>query len=127
MKKLFQITYEILMFFSQLTGFSYKEINIIVWFIIIPLSWAYLIDKIYKFNYLKIITAIVISLTLLFIDDFTVFSNWLFDISADFLRSFNVVGSNYVASSVIVCVLIPIVIYFVLIKKAFFKKNKKII
>ncbi|WP_055436745.1 hypothetical protein [Lacinutrix algicola] len=125
MKDAFKITYEILMYLSRLTGFSYKEINIIVWFIIIPLSWAYLIDKIYKFNYLKIVTSIIISLTLLFTDDFTVFSNWLFDISADFLRSFNVVGSNYIASSVIICVLIPIVIYFVLIKKAFFKKNKK--
>ncbi|WP_299253757.1 hypothetical protein [uncultured Lacinutrix sp.] len=125
MKKLFEITYEILMFLSRTTGFSYKEINIIVWFILIPFSWAFLIDKIYKFNYIKIISIIVISLTLLFINDFTVFSNWLFDISADFLRSFDSVGSNYTASSVIICVFIPIVIYFLLIKKAYFFKHHK--
>ncbi|WP_055446408.1 hypothetical protein [Lacinutrix mariniflava] len=123
MKKLFEITYEILMFLSRVTSFSYKEINIIVWFLLIPLSWAFLIDKIYKFNYIKIISIITIAITLLFIKDFTLFSNWLFDISADFLRSFDFIGSNYVMSSVIICVLIPIVIYFVLIKKAFFLKH----
>ena len=123
MKKLFEITYEILMFLSRVTGFSYKEINIIVWFLLIPMSWAFLIDKIYKFNYIKIISIITIAITLLFIKDFTLFSNWLFDISADFLRSFDFIGSNYVMSSVIICVLIPIVIYFVLIKKAFFLKH----
>ena len=123
MKKLFEITYEILMFLSRVTSFSYKEINIIVWFLLIPLSWAFLIDKIYKFNYIKIISIITIAITLLFIKDFTLFSNWLFDISADFLRSFDFIGSNYVMSSVIICVLIPIVIYFALIKKAFFLKH----
>ena len=123
MKKLFEITYEILMFLSRVTSFSYKEINIIVWFLLIPLSWAFLIDKIYKFNYFKIISIITIAITLLFIKDFTLFSNWLFDISADFLRSFDFIGSNYVMSSVIICVLIPIVIYFALIKKAFFLKH----
>lgn len=125
MKKLFEITYEILMFLSRTTGFSYKEINIIVWFILIPLSWAFLIDKIYKFNYIKILSIIVISITLLFINDFTVFSNWLFNISADFLRSFDSLGSNYTASSVIICVFIPIVIYFLLIKKAYYFKDHK--
>ncbi|AUC81815.1 hypothetical protein [Lacinutrix sp. Bg11-31] len=125
MKKLFDITFEILMFLSRATGFSYKEINIIVWFILIPLSWAFLIDKIYKFNYIKIISIIVISITLLFINDFTVFSNWLFDISADFLKGFDSVGSNYTASSVIICVFIPIAIYFLLIKKAYFFKHHK--
>ena len=125
MKKLFEITYEILMFLSRTTGFSYKEINIIVWFILIPLSWAFLIDKIYKFNYIKILSIIVISITLLFINDFTVFSNWLFNISANFLRSFDSLGSNYTASSVIICVFIPIVIYFLLIKKAYYFKYHK--
>ena len=75
MNKLLEITYEVLMFRSRLTGFSYKEINIIVWFLITPLSWAFLIDKIYKFNYIKITTITIISLTLLFINNFTNFSN----------------------------------------------------
>lgn len=125
MKKLFELTYEALMLLSRVSGFTYKEINIIVWFLIIPISWAFLIDKIYKFNYIKIISLITISITLLFINDFTAFSNWLFDISASFLRGFDSVGSNYIASSVIICLLIPIIIYIILIKKAFFNKTKK--
>lgn len=124
MKKLFDLTYQFLMFLSQSTGFSYKEINIIVWFIIIPISWSFLIDKIHKFNYLKTISILAIILVLFFINDFTDFSNWLFDKSAEFLRYFDVIGSNYTSSSVIICLLIPVIIYLVLIKKAFFKKNK---
>ena len=125
MKKLFNLTYEILMFLSKTTGFSYKEINIIVWFILIPLSWAFLIDKIYKFNYIKTTTLVIISVMLLLLNDFTEFSNWLFDVSANFLRGFDSIDGNYTASSVIICVFIPIVIYFLLIRKAYFSKLHK--
>jgi len=46
MNKIFDITYKLLIWFSELTGFSYREINIIVWFILIPFSWALFSDKI---------------------------------------------------------------------------------
>lgn len=123
MDSIFKYTYELLMIIVDLTGFTYKEVNIIVWFIIIPLSWMLLLDKIYKQRKLTIIFSIIIVASLLLIPDFTRFSDWLFQKSVDFLNLFNSVGSNYVASSVIICVLIPIVIYIVLIRKAFFIKS----
>jgi len=125
MDTIFNYTYEVLMMISNATGFTYKEINIIVWFIIIPLTWMLLLDKIYKQRKLSIIFTIAIIASLLLIQDFSSFSNWLFQKSVDFLNLFNNVGSNYVASSVIICVLIPIIIYIILIKKAFFRKVTK--
>ncbi|WP_420573312.1 hypothetical protein [Kordia sp.] len=124
METIFQYTYEALMAIANFTGFSYKEINIIVWFIGIPLSWMLLLDKIYQQRKFTIIFSLFVVLSLLVIPDFSSFCNWLFQKSVDFLNLFNDVGSNYVASSVIICVMIPIVIYIVLIRKAFYKKSK---
>jgi len=122
MNTLFEYTYNILLWISEVTGFTYKEINIIIWFMLIPLSWMILIDKIYQQKKCTIIFIGISTASLLLIPDFTKFCNWLFQQAVDFLNLFNTVGSNYVASSVIICVFIPIVIYIVLIWKAFFKK-----
>ena len=113
------------MFLSRITGFSYKEINIIVWFILIPLSWAFLIDKIKGQHYFKIGFTLITIMALLFIRNFSEFSNQLFDASANFLRSFSPIGMDYTEASVIICLLVPLVVYVVLIRKAYFKKNNK--
>nr|WP_321227903.1 hypothetical protein [uncultured Psychroserpens sp.] len=122
MKKIFELTYEFLIFLSRITGFSYKEINIIIWFIIIPMSWLFLIDKIKGKHYFKIGFSAIVILVLLFIKDFSESSNRLFDVSADFLRGFNPVGMNYTEASVIICLLVPLIVSVVLIRKAYFKK-----
>lgn len=123
LKKIFNLVYDVLIFISNLTGFSYKEVNIIIWYIIIPLFWCILIDKIIKRHYLKIAFTLIVVITLLSVKSFSEFSNQLFDASADFLRSFNAVGSNYTTSSVVICVVIPIAISVYLIKKAFKKES----
>ena len=123
MDTIFNYTYEILMAISNYTGFSYKEINIIVWFIVIPLSWMLLLDKIYRKRIFTVVFSLLVALSLIIIPDFERFCNWLFQKSVDFLNIFNNVGSDYVASSVIICVLIPIVIYVILIKKVLSHKK----
>ena len=123
MNTIFDYTYQILMTISDSTGFTYKEINIIVWFIIIPLSWMLLLDKIYQLRLFTILFSLLVAITIFFIPNFTELCDWLFQKSVDFLNLFNTVGSNYVASSVIICLLIPIVIYVILKRKAFFKKS----
>ena len=40
------------------TGFTYNEINIIVYYILIPLSWAALLDLVLQIHYSKIAFAI---------------------------------------------------------------------
>ena len=123
MDTIFNYTYEVLMMISNATGFTYKEINIIVWFIVIPLTWMLLLDKIYKQRKFTIAFTITIIASLLLIHDFTQFCDDLFQKSVNFLNLFNHTGSNYIVSSVVICVLIPIGIYIVLIRKAFFKKS----
>ena len=66
----------------------------------------------------KIVFAVIVSL-LFFTLEFSATSEWLFDRSVDFLKSFNSVGSDYVSSSVIICFCVPIVIYLLLFGMAF--------
>ena len=124
MKKTFELTYEFLMFLSKITGFSYKEINIIIWFILIPSSWSFLIDKIRGKPYFKIGCLIIALLGLVFIKDFSRFSKTLFDNSADFLKSFSPIGMDYTRASIIICLLLPLIVYAILLNRAFFNKKK---
>ena len=123
MNTIFKLTYQFLKYLEEITGFTYNEINIIIWFYLVPFFWLVLIDTIYKTHRFKIIGGGVMLLSLLVISDFENFSNWLFKTSVDFLLLFDTLGSNYTISSVIICLFIPVVITFILIKKAFFIKK----
>lgn len=127
MKEAFNLVYQILMFISKYTGFSYKEVNIIIWFIIIPFSWCFLLDKAKKRHYFKATFTVFILISLLMIKNFSVFSNKIFHESAQCLRSFNSLGSNYITSSVVVCIVIPFIVYLFLIKYAYFRKQKELV
>ncbi|WP_460218618.1 hypothetical protein [Psychroserpens sp. MEBiC05023] len=122
MKDIFDFTYKVLMNLSRISGFSYKETNIIIWFVLIPFSWMFLIDKIRGKHIFKLSFTLIIFISVITINDFSKFSNKLFDKSAEFLRSFNAVGSNYTSSSVIICLIIPLIVYIILIKKAYFSR-----
>lgn len=101
---------------ARLTGATYNEVNIIVYFLLIPLSWAAMIDYIARLPFLS----------LLFIMTWIIFlwkdrmkfrdrCDWAFNKSVDFLLWFKRIGWNYVVSSVIICVVIPFLIYVELI------------
>ncbi|WP_299229457.1 hypothetical protein [uncultured Psychroserpens sp.] len=126
MQDIFDFTYKCLMLLSDSTGFSYKEINIIIWYICIPLSWAFLIDSIKGSYRFTIGYTIIILIGILVIDSFSKFSNKLFNASADFLRSFDKLGANYTNASVIICILIPLIIYSLLFKKAYFNSKNNL-
>ncbi|SHI92099.1 hypothetical protein SAMN04488508_10468 [Aquimarina spongiae] len=121
MEALFKVVYDFLKFLEKLTGFTYEEINIIIWYIVIPFTWVLLLDKILGKHYLKATFLLILALFLIYIPDFELFALWLFNVSVDFLNLFNHLGSSYKISSVIVCVLIPMVMYFILIRKAYFR------
>jgi len=122
LETIFKITYQFLKYLEAITGFTYREINIIIWFFIIPFVWLLLLDKIKSTHKFKIIGSILIVVTLLLIPNFNSFSNQLFLKSQDFLNLFNPLGSNYVKSSVIICVVLPILVTGLLIKKAYLNK-----
>lgn len=101
---------------AQKLNITYNEINIIVYYLLIPLSWTIMLDC---WIGLPITTAI---LSCIWIGIFTAthkffkeWCDWVFQDSVAFLNYFNRWGGNYVLNSVIICVIIPILIYIGLI------------
>lgn len=101
---------------AQVTHLTYNEINIIVYYLLIPLSWTVMIDC---WIGIPITSAIFICIWFgIFIATrryFKEWCDWVFKDSVDFLNYFNRWGGNYVLNSVIICVMIPIIIYISLI------------
>lgn len=115
----FNLTAKFLLQLAKITKLTYNEINIIVYYFIVPFSYLFLLDIIFGFHYLKISFVIF---TLGFFTgcrNFKNYSDKLFRRSADFLLYFNRFGSNYEASSVIICLSLPLIVYIVLIYLAF--------
>lgn len=128
MNKIFNIVYHILIWLSELTGFTYREINIIVYFILLPFIYFTLIDRIFKFHYTKIGFSIATILALIAIPNFKSFSSSLFDKSVDFLNWFDVLGWNYIEASVIICVVLPVLLLvFFFYLKPFLKKRNNLV
>ena len=101
-----------LFYWASILGITYNEINIIVYYLLIPLTWTIMLDF--------YIGTPVTTYTLIFIwfgikigtwGKFREWSDWTFMRSVDFLNYFNRWGGNYVLNSVVVCVLAPILIY----------------
>ena len=114
-KIIFKIVAYSLSFIGSKTGLTYNEINIIVYYFIIPFSWLCLLDSIFHIHYLKIVFVIFTLGFMVGCRNFKTYSDWLFNKSVSFLNYFNKYGSNYVASSVWICVSLSIVIYAILL------------
>jgi len=114
-RTIFKIVANSLLFIGNKTGLSYNEINIIVYYFGIPFSWLCLLDIILNVHYFKITFAIFTLGFIVGCRNFKTYSDWLFDKSVSFLNYFNKYGSNYVTSSVWICVSLPIIIYAILI------------
>lgn len=114
MSEIFDLIYLLLKWISKITNFTYREINIIVYFILIPSLFLFLISNIFKQKYIIIVFLLLISILLLLIPDFELFSNYVFDRSVDFLNWFNILGLNYIQASVVICVIIPFIIIIIL-------------
>lgn len=119
MNAAFQIVYLLLMWIAEVTGFSYNEVNIIAYYIVLPFAYVFLADRILKRQALKILYIVAITAVLLSIRDFSVFSDWLFQESVDFLLSFEVFGWNYIVASVLICVVFPAVVFAIMFHFAY--------
>lgn len=123
MEKIFQGVYEFLKWVSKISGLTYHEVNIIVYYIIIPGIFIYLLGRIIKNNRLILIYGVLVLLTITVVPDFALFSTKVFESSVDFLNLFDKVGLNYTQASVVICVIIPILITFSLI---YLNKRKRL-
>lgn len=101
---------------AKVTGMTYNEVNIIVYYLLIPLSWAVMIDYI---TMMPILTPMYIIVWVVFLwkdpMKFRDRCDWAFMKSVDFLLWFKRIGWNYIVSSVIICVVIPALIYLELV------------
>lgn len=101
---------------AKLTHFTYNEINIIMYYFLIPLSWTIMGDFIIGF---PVLTTILLGVWVyLFVKNCNDFGNWcdlVFHDSVELLLWFKKIGWNYTVSSVIICVFIPVLIYIFLI------------
>ncbi len=114
-ERIFYKVAENLRWFARLFKLSYQEVNIILYFFIIPFSWIVLLDMLFGIHYLKLIFVLSSIVFFLWVKDFRLYSYKLFNKSVDFLNYFNRYGSNYIVSSVWICVALPIAIYWILI------------
>lgn len=101
---------------AKITGTTYNEVNIIVYYLVIPLSWTIMLDYITRMPFL---TPLFLLAWIVFIwkdkVDFRTRCYLAFKKSVDFLLWFQKIGWNYIVSSVIICVVIPILVYIELI------------
>ena len=111
MNKCFWIVANFLLFLAKKTKLTYNEINIILYYLIIPLTWCILLDLIIK---LPIFTIGFIFLwAIIFIIVGKSFSQWcdkIFILSQQFIKLFG----DYIHYSVVICVIVPLIIYLIL-------------
>ena len=113
--KTFQLTANFLHRIARMTGRTYYEINVFAYFFLVPFSWCWMVDTFFHFHYLKIGFILLSIGFFIGCRDFKVYSVDLFFKSVQFLNLFNRFGSNYKLSSVIICLLLPFLIYAYLI------------
>ena len=115
-QSVFNIVANSLLWIARKTGLTYNEVNIILYYLLIPLSWTVMFDF---WLGLPITTAALLLVWLgIFIATRHYFRQWCdraFKDSVDFLNWFNRLGGNYVLNSVIICVILPLLIYIALI------------
>jgi hypothetical protein len=101
---------------AKVTGMTYNEVNIIVYYLLIPLSWAVMIDYI---TMMPILTPMYIIAWVIFLwkdpMKFRDRCDLAFMKSVDFLLWFKRIGWNYIVSSVVICVVVPGLIYLELV------------
>lgn len=101
---------------AKATRLTYNEINILVYYLIIPLSWCAMLDVVVRFPIFT--TLCILVWCYIFIAKRKDFSRWcdvIFKKSQLFLLSFKPLGWDYWKASVIICVFIPVAIYLTLI------------
>jgi hypothetical protein len=112
---IFKIVANSLKVTAKLTGFTYNQLNILLYYFVIPFTWFLMLDAVFNWHYLSIGFIVFSSGFFVGCRNFKSYADWAFHKSVNFLNYFNKFGSNYYASSVWICVSIPIVIYAILI------------
>lgn len=115
-QSIFRNVYQLLLWIASKIGVTYNEINIIVYYLLIPLSWTLMIDYIFHKPYTTIPFLLIwCMIGILKRNSFRQWCDNLFMLSVKFLNWFNRFGGNYVLNSVVICVFIPIAVYILIL------------
>ena len=115
-KRIFDVTARMLLWVADKIGLTYNEVNILVYYLLIPLSWTVMFDCWLNRPYTTGALALVwMGIFIATRHTFREWCDWAFQDSVDFLNWFNRWGGNYVLNSVIICVVVPLVVYVLLI------------
>lgn len=112
--QIFMIVMGSLMAIAAVFGTTYNVVNILVYYILIPSSWIYLISRKTSIwiNILSILAVIAFAL----LPDLRKNCDYFFQKSVDFLNwSATVFNSNYIDMSVYICVVAVALVYLILI------------
>ena len=103
----FAITARVLLQVGKLLHLSYNAVNIIVWYMLLPLAWAAILDyKLHQVLFAPVWILFCIGIIVLQRKQFNKFCDLMFRLSQEFILSFG----NYYLWSVIICLLVPIFI-----------------
>ena len=102
---------------AQKVNLTYNEVNIIVYYMIVPLTWCIMLDFILNsWPWMSVVwLTLCVVVTWWHRKDFSTWCDWAFEKSVNFLLWFRRIGWNYYKASVIICVVLPIAIYVILI------------
>ena len=114
--RIFSAVADSLWWTGRKTGLTYNEVNVLLYYLLIPLSWTVMLDFL---TGLPIASAALLMVWLgIWIAIRHTFRAWcdrVFMDSVRFLNWFNRWGGNYILNSVIICVVLPLIIYGILI------------
>ncbi len=113
---IFSKTAQLLLKIADKTGLTYNAVNIIVYYMIVPLTWLIMLDFIvHCWPLLSVLwIGVCLIVTWRHRRDFNQWCDWVFKKSVDFLLWFNHIGWDYYKASVIICVAVPVLIYAIL-------------
>ena len=108
----FAVTVKVLLAIGRVFHITYNEINIIVWYMLIPFVWAVILDyKLHQILFAPAWLMLCIGIIILQRKHFDKFCDTLFKLSQIFIHLFG----NYYLWSVIICLVIPVVITIMLL------------
>jgi len=111
----FRMAANFFVWLSRKTGRTYNELNVLMYFGIVPFSWAFILDFQMGWGYFSIGFFCFTAGVLVAARDFSTFADHAFKRSVEFLLFFNRYGSNYERTSVVICVVLPIIVYILLV------------
>lgn len=115
-RKTFALVASSLLWIGRKLGLTYNEVNILFYYLLIPMSWTIMVDcLIHKPYFTGALSFIWLGIFIATRHTFREWCDRAFQDSVDFLNWFNRLGGNYVLNSVVICVLVPVVVYGVLL------------